>query len=76
MKQTIILGNIITVDEKKPFAKAAVDGEEVFKAWSHNCLWRYEKEGIMDAGCHPDLWSYNDIVLHRRQSCRWGYKQR
>ena len=32
MKQTIILGNIITVDEKKPFAKAAVDGEEVFKA--------------------------------------------
>ena len=24
MKQTLILGNIITVDEKRPFAKAAV----------------------------------------------------
>ena len=24
MKQTIILGNIITMDEKRPFAKAAV----------------------------------------------------
>ena len=24
MKQTILLGNIITMDEKKPFAKAAV----------------------------------------------------
>ena len=42
MRQTIILGNIITMDEKRPFAKAAlvkngvfasiVDGEEVYKA--------------------------------------------
>ena len=32
MEQSIILGNIITIDEKRPFAKAAVDGEEVFKA--------------------------------------------
>jgi len=24
MKQTIILGNIITMDEKRPFAKAAI----------------------------------------------------
>ena len=37
MKQTIILGNIITMDEKRPFAKAnivatIVDGEEVYKA--------------------------------------------
>ena len=42
MRQTIILGNIITMDEKKPFAKAALvkngvfayigSTEEVFKA--------------------------------------------
>ena len=37
MRQTIILGNIITMDEKRPFAKAnivatIVDGEEVYKA--------------------------------------------
>ena len=36
MKQSIILGNFITMDEKRPFAKAniiatIVDGEEVFK---------------------------------------------
>ena len=30
MKQTIILGNIITMDEKKPFAKAAVIKNGVF----------------------------------------------
>lgn len=30
MKQTIILGNIITVDEKKPFAKAALVKNGVF----------------------------------------------
>ena len=30
MKQTIILGNIITVDEKRPFAKAAVVKNGVF----------------------------------------------
>ena len=37
MRQTIFLGNIITMDEKRPFAKAnivatIVDGEEVYKA--------------------------------------------
>ena len=42
MKQTIILGNIITIDEKRPFAKAAWvkngvfsyigSADEVFKA--------------------------------------------
>jgi len=37
MRQTIIFGNIITMDEKRPFAKAnivatIVDGEEVYKA--------------------------------------------
>ena len=30
MKQTIVLGNIITVDEKRPFAKAAVVKNGVF----------------------------------------------
>ena len=30
MKQTIILGNIITVDEKRPFAKAALVKNGVF----------------------------------------------
>ena len=30
MKQTVILGNIITVDEKRPFAKAAVVKNRVF----------------------------------------------
>ena len=30
MKQTIILGNIITMDEKRPFAKAAVVKNGVF----------------------------------------------
>ena len=30
MKQTIILGNIITMDEKRPFAKAAVVKDGVF----------------------------------------------
>ena len=30
MKQTVILGNIITVDEKKPFAKAALVKDGVF----------------------------------------------
>ena len=30
MKQTIILGNIITVDEKRPFAKAALVKDGVF----------------------------------------------
>lgn len=35
MKQSIILGNIITMDDKRPFANVVatiVDGEEVFKA--------------------------------------------
>ena len=30
MKQTLILGNIITMDEKKPFAKAALVKDGVF----------------------------------------------
>ena len=30
MKQTIILGNIITMDEKRPFAKAALVKNGVF----------------------------------------------
>lgn len=30
MKQTLILGNIITVDDKKPFAKAALVKNGVF----------------------------------------------
>ena len=30
MKQTIILGNIITMDERKPFAKAAIAKDGVF----------------------------------------------
>jgi len=30
MKQSIILGNIITVDEKRPFAKAALVKDGVF----------------------------------------------
>ena len=34
MKQTIILGNIITVDEKRHFAKAFLDGvTEAHTAW-------------------------------------------
>ena len=32
MKQTVILGNIITVDEKRPFAKAAVVKNGVFSS--------------------------------------------
>ena len=32
MKQTIILCNIITVDEKRPFAKAAVVKNGVFSS--------------------------------------------
>lgn len=32
MKQTIILGNIITVDEKRTFAKAAVVKNGVFSS--------------------------------------------
>ncbi len=30
MKKTVILGNIITVDEKRPFAKAALIKDGVF----------------------------------------------
>ena len=30
MKQTIILGNIITMDERRPFAKAAIAKDGVF----------------------------------------------
>lgn len=30
MKQTIILGNIITIDEKRPFAKAALVKNGIF----------------------------------------------
>ena len=30
MRQTIILGNIITMDEKRPFAKAALVKDGVF----------------------------------------------
>ena len=30
MKQTIIFGNIITMDEKRPFAKAALVKDGVF----------------------------------------------
>ena len=30
MKQTVILGNIITMDEKRPFAKAALARDGVF----------------------------------------------
>ena len=30
MKQTLILGNIITMDEKRPFAKAALVRDGVF----------------------------------------------
>ena len=31
MKQTIIFGNIITMDEKRPFAKAALVKDGVFE---------------------------------------------
>ena len=30
MKQTLILGNIVTMDEKRPFAKAALAKDGVF----------------------------------------------
>jgi len=76
MKQTIILGNIITVDEKRPFAKAALvkDGvfayigsvEEAKRLASQDAQVldygdNYIYPGFMEAHCHGHLAGYRAI---------------
>ena len=76
MKQTIILGNIITVDEKKPFAKAALvkngvvayvgSAEEVKKlACSEAQVLDYGDNyvypGFLESHCHGHLAGYRAI---------------
>ncbi len=66
MKQTIILGNIITVDEKRPFAKAFLDGvTEAHTAWQdsqHDGLRlrlparRHREGGTGQHRIHPRRW--------------------
>ena len=76
MKQTIILGNIITVDEKRPFAKAALvkDGmfayigsaEEAKKLASRGAQVldygdNYIYPGFLESHCHGHLAGYRAI---------------
>jgi len=76
MKQTIILGNIITVDEKKPFAKAALvkngvfayvgSAEEVRKLACSDAQVldygdNYVYPGFLESHCHGHLAGYRAI---------------
>ncbi len=76
MKQTIILGNIITVDEKKPFAKAALVKNGVFayvgsaeKVKKLACSDaqvldygdNYVYPGFLESHCHGHLAGYRAI---------------
>ena len=76
MKQTIIFGNIITMDEKRPFAKAALvkDGvfvyigsaEEVKKLASADAQVldygdNFIYPGFMESHCHGHLAGYRAI---------------
>ena len=76
MKQTIILGNIITVDEKKPFAKAALvkngvfayvgSAEEVKKLACSDVQVldygdNYVYPGFLESHCHGHLAGYRAI---------------
>ena len=76
MKQTIILGNIITVDEKKPFAKAALvkngvfayvgSAEEVKKLACSDAQVldygdNYVYPGFLESHCHGHLAGYRAI---------------
>ena len=70
MKQTVILGNIITMDEKRPFAKAALvkdglfayigDAEDVKKLADADAQVldygeNYIYPGFLEAHCHSYL---------------------
>ena len=52
MKKTVVLGNIITVDEKRPFAKAALVKDGVFAyigdadEAKKNCRFRRKSFGL------------------------------
>jgi len=76
MKETIILGNIITMDEKKPFAKAALvkngvftyigSAEEAKKLACSNAQVldygdNYIYPGFMESHCHGHLAGYRAI---------------
>ena len=76
MKQTIILGNIITVDEKKPFAKAALvkngvfayvgSAEEVKKLACSDAQVldygdNYVYPGFLESHCHGHLAGYRAL---------------
>ena len=76
MKQTIILGNIITMDEKRPFAKAALvkngvfayigSAEEAKRLASADAQVldygeNYIYPGFMESHCHGHLAGYRAI---------------
>ena len=59
MKQTVILGNIITVDEKRPFAKAAVVKNGVFSYIGS------AEEAKKLAGADAQVLDYGAVPTHR-----------
>lgn len=74
MKQTIILGNIITMDEKRPFAKAAI---------VKNCVFSYigsVEEAKKLAGADAEVMDYGDNYIYpgfiegHAHGCFAGYR--
>ncbi len=51
MKKTVILGNIITVDEKRPFAKAALVKDGLFAYIGENFIYPC----FLESHCHGCL---------------------
>ena len=74
MKQTLILGNIITMDEKRPFAKAAVVKNGVF-AYIGNAEEAKKLAGadakVMDYG---DNYIYPGFIEGHAHGCFAGYR--
>lgn len=74
MKQTIILGNIITMDEKRPFAKAAIAKNGVF-AYIGSV-----EEAKKLAGADAEVMDYGDNYIYpgfiegHAHGCFAGYR--
>ena len=65
MKQSIILGNIITVDEKRPFAKAALVKDGVF-AYIGSA-----EEAKKLAGADAQVLDYGDNYIYPTVTAIW-----
>lgn len=74
MKQTIILGNIITMDEKRPFAKAAIVKNGVFSYIGS------VEEAKKLAGADAEVMDYGDNYIYpgfiegHAHGCFAGYR--